>query len=126
MKHLLRAAAALLPCFALLGFVLLAGCHSYQIQCTVKNRTGAPIELVEVDYPEASFGLDSLANGADYGYRFKVRGSGPVTVEYTVAATHKLVKIKGPDVEEGEQGTLEIVLMPDGTAQFYPELNSRR
>ncbi|HVC45852.1 MAG TPA: hypothetical protein VND90_01270 [Terracidiphilus sp.] len=118
MKRLLWAAAALLPCFA-----LLTGCHSYQIQCTVKNRTGAPIELMEVDYPSAGFGLDSLANGADFGYRFEVRGSGPVTVQYTVAATHKLVKITGPDVEENQQGTLEIVLMPDGKAQFYPELS---
>ncbi|MGB6975111.1 MAG: hypothetical protein WBD67_10550 [Terracidiphilus sp.] len=118
MKRLFLAAAALFPCLA-----LLAGCHSYQIQCTVKNRTGAPIELVEVDYPSASFGLDSLANGADYGYRFQVRGGGPVTVQYTVAATHKPVKISGPDVEEKQQGTLEIVLMPGGKAQFHPELN---
>ena len=126
MRRLPRAAAALLSCLVLACLVLLAGCHSYQIQCTVKNRTGAPIELVEVDYPEASFGMDSLANGADYGYRFKVRGSGPVTVQYTVAATHKLVKIQGPDVSEGQQGTLEIVLMPGGTAQFYPQLNTGR
>jgi hypothetical protein len=117
-KRLPGAALALLPCT-----VLLAGCHSYQIQCTVKNRTGAPIELVEVDYPSASFGLDSMANGADYGYKLQVRGSGPVTVDYTVAATHKLVKITGPDVEEDQQGTLEIVLMPDAKAQFYPELS---
>ncbi|HEU5458431.1 MAG TPA: hypothetical protein VFU68_07415 [Terracidiphilus sp.] len=121
MKRLLCAAAALLPCL-----VLLAGCHSHQIECTVKNRTGAPIELLEVDYPSASFGLDSLANGADYSYKIKVRGSGPVTVAYTVAATHAPVKISGPQVEENQQGTLEIVLMPDAKADFYPALSTAR
>jgi hypothetical protein len=49
----------------------------------VENRTGAAIELLEVDYPSASFGADTLASGADFHYRFQVRGSGPVKVQYT-------------------------------------------
>ena len=36
----------------------LTGCHSSHIDATVENRTGAPIELLEVDYPSASFGAD--------------------------------------------------------------------
>lgn len=121
MKRLLGVAAALLLCL-----MMLAACRSHQIECTVKNRTGAPIELLEVDYPSASFGLDSLANGADYSYKFQVRGSGQLTAAYTVTATHAPVKITGPEVEENQQGTLEIVLMPDGKAEFYPALSEPR
>ena len=49
--------------FALAAVVLLAaaGCHSYHVDVTVENHTGAPIQLLEVDYPSASFGADQLA-----------------------------------------------------------------
>jgi hypothetical protein len=120
-KRLLWTAAALLPCIVLLAG---AGCRTYEINCTVKNRTGAPIELMEFDYPSASFGLDSMANGADYSYKIQVRGSGPVSVQYNVALTHKLVKSTGPSVEENQEGTMEIVLMPNGHADFFSKLSA--
>ena len=41
-----------------------SGCHSYHVDVTVENRTGGAIQLLEVDYPSASFGADSLAAGA--------------------------------------------------------------
>jgi len=104
---------------------LVCACHSYQVDATVENRTGAPIDLLEVDYPSASFGADSLAAGADYRYRFQIRLSGPVKVQYTEAATHMLRQITGPDLYEGQQGRLQIVLLPDGKAEFHPELTSR-
>ena len=121
MKRFIWTAAALLPCLVLLAG---AGCRTYEINCTVKNRTGASIELMEVDYPSASFGLNSLANGADYSYRIQVRGSGPVSVQYNLPQTHKLVKDTGTSVEENQEGSLEIVLMPDGHADFYPKLSA--
>ena len=63
---------------AVLSAVLLAAsaCHSYHIDSTIENRTGAPVKLIEVDYPDASFGADIIASGAVYHYRFQVRGSG--------------------------------------------------
>ena len=36
------------------------GCHSYHIETTVENRTGGAIQLLEVEYPSASFGADDL------------------------------------------------------------------
>ncbi|HUX43351.1 MAG TPA: hypothetical protein VMV57_01245 [Terracidiphilus sp.] len=116
--HVWACAALLLPLFAAVG-----GCHSYQVSCTVVNRTGATIHLMEVDYPSAGFGTDSLANGASYPYRFQIRGSGPVDVQYTESATHKVIKIAGPAVREDQEGRLEIVLLPGGKAQFHAELN---
>jgi len=66
------------------ALMILAGCHSYHIETTVENHSGGPIRLLEVDYPNASFGVNSLAAGAEYHYRIQLRGSGPIKVQYTV------------------------------------------
>lgn len=122
MKALTRGIAAiLLPLFG-----MLCGCHSSQIDATVENRTGAAIELLEVDYPSASFGADSLGPGADYHYRFQVRLSGPVKVQYTESASHTVRQKTGPELFEGQEGHLEIVLLPDGKTEFHPELSQHR
>jgi hypothetical protein len=105
----------------LLSAFLFSACHSYHIDATIENRTGAPIQLLEVDYPAASFGADSLAADADFHYRFQVRGSGQLKVSYT-AANGQTVQISGPILAERQQGTLEIVLEPGGKAEFHPHL----
>jgi len=105
----------------LTSVLISTGCHSYHIDATVENRTGAPIQLLEVDYPSASFGVDSLANGATFHYRFQVRGSGPLKVSFT-AADGKQVQITGPALAEPQQGQLEIVLLPGANADFLPHL----
>ncbi|MGA8728125.1 MAG: hypothetical protein WB608_05185 [Terracidiphilus sp.] len=117
----LRWTAILLPLLA-----LLSGCHSPHIDVTVENRTGAPIELLEVDYPSASFGADTLAAGADYHYRIQVRLSGPVKVQYTETASHQVRQMTGPDIFERQEGRLVIELLPGGKAQFHPELTAKR
>jgi hypothetical protein len=108
--------AACLP--ALL--IPIVACHSYHIDTTVQNQTGAGIQLLEVDYPNASFGVDRLAAGALYHYRFTVTGDGPIKVTYT-SAENKQVQITGPTLVERQQGHLTIVLLPEGKAQFVPE-----
>ena len=106
---------------AFLSVFLFAGCHSYHIDATIENRTGAPIQLLEVDYPSASFGADSLAAGADFHHRFQVRGSGQLKVSYT-AATGQTVQISGPTLVERQQGQLQIILEPAGKADFHSQL----
>ncbi len=106
---------------ALLSGFFVSGCHSYHIDTTIENRTGAPIQLLEVDYPSASFGADSLAAGADFHYRFQVNGSGQLKVSYT-AANGQTVQISGATLVERQQGRLEIVLEPGGKAEFHPQL----
>ena len=109
----------------LLGALIVAsGCRSYHIEITVENRTGANIHLLEVDYPSASFGADRLADGATYHYRFQVRLSGPVKVQYSESASHAVRETTGPEVFEHQQGKLEIVLLPGGKVSFKPELTS--
>ena len=106
----------------LYSFLLAASaCHSYHIDATIENRTGAPVQLLEVDYPSASFGVDQLATGAVFHYRFQVRGSGPLKLSYTPAG-EKQVQLTGPAIAEGQQGQLEIVLLPGGKAEFHPQL----
>jgi hypothetical protein len=115
--------ALLLSGLPLIGFV--AGCHSYHVETTVENRTGAPIQLLEVDYPSASFGDNHLAAGADYHYRIQFQGSGPLKVQYT-SADGKQIQVTGPQVAELQEGQLQIVLLPGGKAEFYPHLTPPR
>lgn len=119
----MKAWAPRLTAILSLGVFVLCGCHSYRIEATVENRTGAPIELLEVDYPSASFGTDTLANGAAYRYRFQVRGDGPVKLQYTDSTTHQQRQITGPQIFERQEGSLEIVLLPGGKAEFHPSLS---
>jgi hypothetical protein len=110
---------------ALLLAGLIAGCHSYHVETTVENRTGGPIQLLEVDYPNASFGDNTLAADADYHYRIQLQGSGPLKVQYT-AADGKQIQATGPQVAELQEGQLRIILLPGGKAEFYPHLTPPR
>jgi hypothetical protein len=91
----------------------LTGCHSAYINATVSNRTTSPISLVQVEYPSASFGTQTIAPGADFHYRFKVLGSGPMKITYTDTAEHER-KATGPTLNEGTEGALGITVAPDG------------
>jgi hypothetical protein len=62
MKNLPGTAHAFCPLICVLAataMVAATACHSYHVDATVENRTGSPIQLLEVDYPSASFGADS-------------------------------------------------------------------
>jgi hypothetical protein len=115
-RHNLLAAA-----LGLVGLGLTLGCHSYHIEATIENRTGGPIKLMEVDYPSASFGTDALAANSEFHYRLQTRGSGPISVQYT-AANGQQVQAIGPTLFEGQEGSIQIVLLPDRKADFHPSL----
>lgn len=113
MNRLIRFSACLL------GALLLAftACKSAHVEVTVVNNTGSEARLLEVDYPSASFGFDSIPAGASKHYRIQVQNSGNVKVQYT-GVNDKLFQSTGPDMQEGLQGTLKIVLEPGGKAEF--------
>jgi len=92
------------------GLVMLAGCHSAFVEADVKNGTGTAVSLVEVDYPSASFGTESLAAGATYHYRFKILGSGATKVLWTDAAHHDH-SVGGPVLNEGQEGSLVVTIV---------------
>ena len=120
-----RGIAGLSRCALFAGLTslpLAAGCHSYHVDTTVENRTGTPIQQLEVDYPSASFGADKLDAGAIYHYRIQLRGNGPLKVQYTTADGHQ-AQIDGPTLAERQEGTLQIVLFSGGKAEFDPQLS---
>jgi hypothetical protein len=98
--------------------IAFAGCHSHHIEATIENHTGNSITLLEVDYPSASFGADIVPPDGVYHHRIQTRGSGPISVQYT-ASTNRAVQLKGPTLQEGQEGSIEIVLLPDGKAEFH-------
>jgi hypothetical protein len=118
-RNWLRPTAAI----ALTLLIAPCGCRSYHVETTVENDTGAAIQLLEVDYPSASFGADSLAAGADFHYRIQLQGSGNLKVQYS-AFGGKQVQISGPVLFEHQQGTLRIVLLPNGKADFGSQLTT--
>ncbi len=103
---------------ALLLFPL-AGCHSHYIDASLRNRTQQPISLVEVDYPSASFGTQTLDPGKEYAYRFKVLGSGALKLIYTDAANQEHT-IPGPALSEGDEGPLVITVTAAGVSWSPP------
>lgn len=97
----------LLPGSALL--VLAGGCHSHYIQATIVNSSAAPLNVIQVEYPSASFGTQQLQPGATFQYRFKLLGSGPVKVSFIDAKNGEHAQT-GPSLNEGQEGQLRIVL----------------
>ena len=102
----------------------LTGCHSAMIETTVHNGTHAPLQLIEVDYPSASFGTQGLQPGADYKYRFKVLGSGNMKILYTDQAG-KEHSGSGPEVHEGLEGQL-VISVGETSVQWTPKLAASR
>jgi hypothetical protein len=112
---------------ASLGLLLfsLCGCRSDWVETTVENQTGQPIRQLEVDYPSASFGINSLAPGASMHYHFKIQGSGPVKVQY-LNSNDKMINAQGLNLNEHQKGELTLRLLPMGKVDFLPNLNPAR
>jgi len=114
--------SGLLLAFA--AVLTLSGCRSAFIDATVSNHTAEPLALIEVDYPSASFGTQTLAPGQDFHYRFKVLGSGPTTVLWTDSVHHDR-KNSGPVLREGDEGKLIISFGPDAGPTWSLQLINR-
>ena len=97
------------------------GCHSALVQASLHNATGSEMRLIEIDYPSASFGLQRLANGSDFKYRFKILGSGAVKLIYTDSAGHEHTA-EGPVLHEGQEGQLQILADAKGVS-WSPQLH---
>lgn len=94
---------------AFVATVSMAGCHSAYMNATVSNHGQSAVSVVQVEYPSASFGTQTIAPGQDFKYRFKVLGTGLIKVTYTDSA-QKEHKFSGPSLKEGDEGALSVVL----------------
>ena len=79
------------------------------ISATIANHTAGPVTLVELDYPSASFGVQNLAPGEDYHYRFKVIGNGDTSLHWSEGQKRDQ-KSNGPALHEGDEGSLTVTL----------------
>ena len=107
-------------CLAALACIALTGCHSHYVAMDVRNDSGAAISLLEVDYPSASFGVDRLAAGATYHYRFKILGDGSAKLLWTDAQQRDHTVV-GPTLHEGQEGRLTATIA-DSSAAWASEL----
>jgi hypothetical protein len=119
---------ALIPItfLALLALLIPAtACRSAFFATTIENDGAAPIHLIEVDYPSASFGTQSIDAHAVYQYRFKIQGSGPITLNWTDAAG-KSHTAAGPTLNEGQQGDLRVTIDPSARVTWSTTLSRAR
>lgn len=107
----------------LLPIAILAGCKSSFVAATLHNSCKQRVSLVEVDYPSASFGVQSLPPGGELHYRFKILGSGPLKISYTDESSHEHTSA-GPVLSEGEEGNLRITIS-ETHVDWKSDLHSR-
>ena len=100
----------------------LTACRSAYVETTIENSGPAPIHLIEVDYPSASFGTQSIDSHGVYHYHFKIQGSGPVTLSFTDAGG-KPHTATGPELKEGQQGELHIVIDSSANVNWSQNLS---
>jgi hypothetical protein len=94
-----------------------AGCRSHVIKVNVVNSSAQPVSTVIVDYPDATFGVNSLAPGKTFPYVIKPTGTGPLKVQFT-DTQGKSHTVTGPTVHKGDEGAIEIKLSQDSAAFF--------
>ena len=99
---------------ALLGA---AGCRSHVIKVTVINTSSQPVSTIIVDYPDATFGVNSLAPGHSFPYVIKAMGTGPLKVQF-VNAQGVSHSASGPTLHKGDEGAIQIKLSQDSAAFF--------
>ena len=76
------------------------------------------MNVVQVDYPHASFGTQQLVPGASFHYRFKLLGSGPIRLD-AHNGEHAQTR---PSLNEGQEGQLQIVFVTQSHAEFHTAL----
>lgn len=104
----------------LAGLLALAGCRSAYVEVKIVNDGFAPVSIVEVDYPNGSFGVDTIEGHGTYHYRFKILGSGAAKVMWTDAARRDYSSV-GPQLHEGQRGSLTITIIGN-TAEWSEKL----
>jgi len=109
---------------ALAALAALGGCKSAWVQATVVNDEDTPVNLVEVNYPGGSFGVQNIAPHSTFHYRFHILTDEKMDVNFTDAAGHAQ-DVKGPELEPGEEGTLRIDIQAGDKVVWSTNLQRR-
>jgi hypothetical protein len=118
-----RSCARSLLAFAALTAV--CGCRSAWVQATVVNDEDTPVNLVEVNYPGGSFGVQNIAPHSSFHYRFHILTDDKVEVDFTDAAG-RTQEVKGPELDQGEEGNLRIDIQAGDKVVWSTSLRPRQ
>jgi hypothetical protein len=94
---------------ALVLMIAMAGCRARVVKISLTNISSQPIKTIIVDYPDATFGKDTLAPHETYFSLVKPVDKGPIKVRFTDAqgASHTYESIS---LEQGDDGSVNIKL----------------
>ena len=99
-----------LACAVAIALVLSGiGCHSRVVILDVKNNSEQPLNTIIVDYPGATFGINSLDPGKSYHYAIKPLDTGALKIQFSDAAG-KNHKFAGPALHKNQEGSIKITL----------------
>jgi hypothetical protein len=89
--------------------VSLAGCRAHVVKISLTNTSAQPIKTIIVDYPNATFGKDTLAPGETYFSLIKPLDQGPIRVRFTDAqgVNHAYQSIS---LQQGDDGSVNVRL----------------
>ena len=93
----------------LIILLALAGCRAHVVKISLTNTSAQPIKTIIVDYPNATFGKDTLAPGETYFSLIKPLDQGPIKIRFTDAqgTNHSYQSIS---LQQGDDGSVNIKL----------------
>lgn len=101
---------------SLLLILVANGCtHARVIEVTVTNTSGEKVSNIAIEYPEASFGINSLDPGKSYEYKIKPTSTGPLKIAFLNFHGQDRVSA-GPVVHKDDEGSIKIKVTQDGAA----------
>ena len=92
---------------AILLSLFTTGCRSHVVRTRLVNDSEQPVSVIIVDYPGATFGVNSLAPGKSFQYRFKALDTGVLKIQFT-DAQGVVHKVTGPTIVKNQEGRMEI------------------
>jgi hypothetical protein len=99
----------------LIALLVVVGCRSRVIRVSLTNTSEQPLSAIIVDYPTATFGVNTLAPGKTFQYTIKPLDSGVLKIQFT-DADGKIHNVTGPAIKKGAEGTIAIRINQDSAA----------
>jgi len=97
----------------LIAFLAASGCtHSHVIQVNITNTSNEKLSTIVIDYPEATFGINSLEPGKSFQYKIKPTGNGTLKISFRNAHGMSREAV-GPVVNKNDEGSIDIKLTQD-------------
>ena len=103
---------------ALVFVIAMAGCRAHVVKISLTNTSTETIKTIVVDYPNATFGKDTLAPGETYFSLIKPVDHGPIKVMFT-DAQGRIHAYKSISLQQGDDGSVNIKLTQNSADTGY-------